>query len=401
MTALLATEKFLLPESEADVAAIVADAASHGAPLAITGGGTKAGIGRPVRAETTLSTSDLAGITLYEPAELVIAARAGTLLAEVENALASNGQRLAFEPADHRRQHGATGAPTIGGVVATNLSGPRRILAGAARDSLIGIRAVNGRGELVKSGGRVMKNVTGYDLVKLLAGSHGTLAVLTEVTFKVVPAPETEVTLALAGLDDATAIAALSAALGSPWSVSGAAHLPAFDRQVARTLVRLEGFAASVVERAKKLGDMLASFGKSEQLPAPASRGIWRVVRDLDALGAEPTQPIWRISVRPSDGPAIAQAVTRALAARILYDWGGGLVWIAVGETRDAGASVVRSAVGGVGGHATLYRAPASIREKVDVFEPLAAPVMDLTRRIKHAFDPAGILNPGRMYADV
>ena len=373
---------FLLPADEAELAGIVADAAARKAPLAVAGGGTKAGLGRPTQTAATVSTAAIAGITLYEPAELVIAARAGTLLSEVEAALARNGQCLAFEPADWRRLYGATGAPTVGGVAAANLSGPRRIQAGAARDGMIGLRAVTGAGEVVKSGGRVMKNVTGLDLVKFLAGSYGTLAVLSEVTFKVQPSAETEATLALAGLDDARAVAALSAALGSPWSVTGAAHLPAFNGNVARTLVRLEGFADSVKARAEKLARLLGPYGGAEIVPAEASWALWRAIRDLDVLdgAAVAATPLWRVSVRPSDGPKVAAAVRRAFDAPILYDWGGGLVWIAGGTGDDAGAAVVRAAVAEVGGHATLMRAPDHVRLAVDV---------------------AGILNPGRMYAGV
>ena len=391
----------LLPNDEAELADVVAHAAVRRTPLAVAGGATKIGLGRPMQTAATVSTAAMAGITLYEPAELVVSARAGTLVAEIEAALAANGQCLAFEPPDWRHLYGTTGAPTIGGVAAANLSGPRRIQAGAARDGLIGVRAVAGTGEVIKSGGRVMKNVTGYDLVKFLAGSYGTLAVLSEVSFKVQPSAETEATLALAGLDDASAVAALSAALGSPWSVTGAAHLPAANGDLARTLVRIEGFAESVSARSAKLSALLAEFAGAEILSAATSSAIWRAVRDVGALGAPPGAPVWRVSVRPGDGPAVADAARRAFDARILYDWGGGLVWIAGGAGGDAGASVVRSAVKSVGGHATLVRAPDAVRLSVDVFEPPAPPVMDLTRRLKATFDPAGILNPGRMYAGV
>ena len=391
----------LTPRDEARLAAIVANAARMRTPLAIEGGGTRANLGRPMQTAATVSTAALTGVTLYEPAELVLSARAGTPLAEVETLLASKGQRLAFEPIDHRFVSGADGEPTIGAVAAANLSGPRRVQVGAARDSLIGVRAVNGMGEVVKSGGRVMKNVTGYDLVKFLAGSYGTLAVLSEVTFKVLPVPETEATLVLTGLGDADAVRALSAALASPHAISGAAHIPALGIRAAETLIRIEGFADSVVARAQRLSAELVPFGPAEMLAATDSARTWRMVRDLAALGAPVDAPIWRVSVRPSDGPAVADAVRQVFACHILYDWGGGLVWIAGGEGPDGGAAAVRAALPARGGHATLIRAPEDVRNTVDVFQPLSDPVMTLTNRLKAAFDPIGILNPGRMYAGV
>lgn len=389
------------PADEAELADVVAGAMAKKTPLAVVGGGTRTGLGRPMQTAATLSTAKLTGVTLYEPAELVISAKAGTRLAEVEALLATEGQRLAFEPIDHRGIFGSAGEPTIGAVAAANLSGPRRIQAGAARDSLIGVRAVTGAGIVVKSGGRVMKNVTGYDLVKFLAGSLGTLGVMSEVTFKVQPAPETEATLAITGLRDAQAVAAMSAALGSPFFVTGAAHSPADESEPARTYVRIDGFAASVADRAERLRTLLADFGPADILTEHTSRSLWLTILDLDGLSAPLITPIWRVSVKPSDGPAIADAARAAFAARILYDWGGGLVWIAGGEGPDAGAGVVRAAVAKAGGHATLVRASETVRNAVDVFEPQPAPVMDLSRKLKATFDPAGILNPGRMYAGV
>jgi len=390
------------PTDEAELAVAVGDAAAKRTPLAVEGGGTRRGLGRPTQTSATLSTAGLTGVTLYEPAELVISARAGTPLETVESLLANRNQRLAFEPIDHRAILASAGAPTIGAVAAANLSGPRRIQVGAARDSLIGLRVVTGRGDVVKSGGRVMKNVTGYDLVKFLAGSYGTLGVFSEVTFKVAPIPETETTIVIGGLDDQTAVKALSAALASPWSVTGAAHLPPFEHEIARTLIRIEGFNASVRERRDKLVTALASFGRAEAVPAGASSSIWKAVRDLAALGAPKRSVVWRVSVKPSDGPTLVAELRRTLPCRVLYDWGGGLVWIAANDTGDgAGAMVVREAVARIGGHATLIRAADHVRLSVDVFEPQAPAVMDLSRRIKATFDPEGILNPGRMCAGV
>lgn len=391
----------LQPIDENEIADIVAVAVARRTPLAVMGGGTRAGLGRPVQAAAALSTAELRGVTLYEPAELVVSARAGTPLAEVTALLAENGQRLTFEPPDHRRLYGSTGTPTIGAVVAANLSGPRRIVAGAARDGLIGVRAVTGRGEVVKSGGRVMKNVTGYDLVKFLAGSYGTLAVLSEVTFKVLPAPETETTLVAEGLDDAAAVAALSAALGTPFSVTAAAHIPLSSSGPGRTCIRLEGFAASVADRARRLRALPGPFSRASVLDEAQSADLWLSIRDLEVLAAPDAAPVWRLSVKPTAAPALVDKLHRAFACRALYDWGGGLVWIAGGDGADAGAEAVRAAVAAVGGHATLVRAPDDVRNAVEVFQPLPDALMGLTRRLKESFDPAGILSPGRMYAGV
>jgi glycolate oxidase FAD binding subunit len=391
----------LTPREEKDVADFVADANRSKEPLAVVGAGTRAGLGRPIQTAATLSTAKLAGVTLYEPAELVLSARSGTPLAEVDALLAANGQRLPFEPMDHRPLFGGSAEPTIGGVVAANVSGPRRVQAGAARDSLIGLRAITGKGDIVKSGGRVMKNVTGYDLVKLLAGSYGTLAVLSEVTFKVLPMPETESTLVFSRLDDEGAVAALSAALGSPFSVTGAAHRPAFGREPARTFVRIEGFYSSVADRSARLADDLVGFGPAERLDDGASAELWRTIRDVELLGSSPKVPIWRISTRPTDAPATVATIRQSFDCRVLYDWGGGLIWLAGGDGEDGGAAVIRAAVAAVGGHATLVRATRDIRVAVAVFQPLDPALMVLTKRLKQTVDPVGVLNPGRMYEGI
>jgi glycolate oxidase FAD binding subunit len=367
----------------------------------VEGGGTKGAVGRPAQAEATLSSSGLTGVTLYEPAELVIAARAGTPLAEVESTLAGKGQELPFEPADWRALLGSTGEPTIGAVAAANLSGPRRIMAGAARDSLIGVRFLNGRAESIKSGGRVMKNVTGLDLVKLMAGSWGTLGFLTEVTFKVLPRPERAATLVLTGLDDARAVEVLCAAVASPFEATGAAHLPAGLDGEARTLIRIEGFSVSVDYRLGELKRLLKPYGAAEVMESKADAALWRAIRDATLLAEPRDRAVWRISTAPTGGPALAAAVAREVNARWFYDWSGGLIWLTTDAKDDAGAAAVRAAVKANGGHATLVRAPAEVRAAVAVFEPLSEPLMRITSGIKAAFDPAGVLNPGRMYAGV
>jgi glycolate oxidase FAD binding subunit len=274
-------------------------------------------------------------------------------------------------------------------------------MAGAARDSLIGVRFVNGRGEAVKSGGRVMKNVTGLDLVKLMAGSWGTLGFLTEVTFKVLPKPERTSTLILRGLDDRRAIEALSMALASPFEVTGAAHIPAADLKGARTIIRIEGFAFSVDYRRTELRRLLKSFDAGEILEGKGAEALWQSVRDVALLAENRDRAIWRVSTAPTRGPELTSLVSRAIDARWYYDWGGGLVWMATDPQGDAGAAAIRAALRIAGGHATLVRAPADVRAVVDVFEPPSHAIMRITSGIKAAFDPAGILNPGRMYAGV
>jgi glycolate oxidase FAD binding subunit len=377
------------------------------------GHGSKRPIGRPAQSDLTLDLASLAGVTLYEPEELVLSAKAGTPLAEIEALVAANGQQLAFEPMDYAPLLGNTaGRGSIGGALAVNLAGPRRIKVGAARDHFLGFSAVSGRGETFKSGGRVVKNVTGYDLCKLMAGSWGTLAALTEVTIKVLPKPETEATVILAGLDDASAMRAMAAAMGSPCDVSGAAHLPlgvaariplgeAVTSGRALTALRLEGVAPSVTHRKAALQTLLRPFGEAAAIDEPVSGNLWRAVRDVTPFAAHrtgPGEPLWCISTAPANGAALAGAITGAADAEVLYDWAGGRLWVLV-HAEDAAATPVRRAVKAHGGHATLIRAPAATRAAIAVFEPLDVGLAALTKRVKDSFDPKGILNPGRMYA--
>ncbi len=389
------------PQSESDVAEIVRESLGAKTPLAIEGGGTRAGLGRPSQAPATLSTALLTGVTLYEPAEMVISARAGTPVSQIERALGENGQMLPFEPMDHRAVYASAGDPTIGAVAACNISGPRRIQSGAARDHLIGLRFVNGRGEAVKSGGRVMKNVTGLDLVKLVCGSHGTLGVITEVTFKLLPRPRQTATLVIAGLDDERAVACMSAALGSPFEVSGAAHLPQTASQGARTVLRVEHFPDSVAYRMEALEKLLSPFGAPSRLDHEPSLSLWRDLRDVGPLAFPAQRALWRMSVAPTRAPRLMAALRQTLRGDCFYDWGGGLVWFATEAAGDCGAQAIRRAIGATGGHATLVRAPDEMRAALDVFEPLSPALMKLTRGVKTSFDPQGLFNPGRMYAGV
>jgi glycolate oxidase FAD binding subunit len=419
----------LTPATFDDVRDIVADALAAETPLEIVGHGTKRGLGRPLQAAQQLDLSALAGITQYEPNELVLTCRAGTPLAEIESALKEKNQQLAFEPPDLSPLYGGTaGAGTIGGVLSCNLAGPRRLKAGAARDHFLGFRAVSGRGEAFQAGGRVVKNVTGYDLCKLMAGAHGTLAVLTEVTIKVLPAPEKSRTVLVYGLDDGPAIQALIRAVNSPHEVSAAAHLPA--RIAARssvdfvagprravTAVRIEGPGPSVEHRCAALRRDLADSGPTEELHSMRSAILWRELRDIVHLLPDLARLLWRLSVPPAAGAQVMADLSKntppplagggrgrgeaATTPDYFYDWSGGLIWLALPATDDASAAVVRAAVARHGGHATLMRAPAATRLAVPVFEPQPAALAALARRVKDSFDPRRILNPGRMSADL
>jgi glycolate oxidase FAD binding subunit len=399
----------IAPADEAGIAQFVASAHAASEPILVCGAGTKSGMMRPVQAARSLSTRNHTGIPLYAPKELIITARAGTALADVEAKLAEAGQHLIAEPPDlSALLSSSEGArQTIGGVVATNLSGPRRVAWGATRDHVMGIRFVNGAGEVIHSGGRVLKNVTGLDLCKLLTGSHGTLGVITEITLKVLPAPERVGTVLLSGLESEQAIAALSAALGSPYTVSGAAYLPAVaaarvpelaGSNHSATLIRIEDFAASVAYRTEKLRADLAQWGRAEIIDDAASRAIWRAVRDAAPLAASAQDAVWRVSVRPSAGPATAAAIERAIGGHVFLDWGGGLIWVA-GPAEEAAHDAVRTASREAGGIWTLLHAPEALRAAVDVVPPEPPPLAAITRRVKAALDPKGILNPGRIYA--
>ena len=399
----------LIPNTEVDAAYIIRNAASEGKRLAPCGGGTRTGFGNSGEPAEKMSSRALSGIVDYEPAEMVMTARSGTPLAEVEAALAANRQMLAFEPMDHRGLMGTTGEPTIGGVFAANVSGPRRFVAGAARDSLLGIRFVNGRGEVIRAGGRVMKNVTGLDLVKLLAGSHGTLGFLTEVTFRVLPVPQTVETIVISGLEDAEAARAMATAMALPVEVSGAAHLPASVRgrflggtlpEGEATVLRLEGLSASVAVRADKLATAMAGFGPISRLGMDESEALWREIRDVHPYADGTRKPLWRVSVAPTIGHQLVAALRLEAGVDAFYDWQGGLVWMRM--EADPEAELLRRYIKALGGgHATLMRAPDAVRAATPAFEPQPEGVALLSARVKQALDPAGIFSPGKMGATV
>jgi glycolate oxidase FAD binding subunit len=398
------------PATEWELKSMMAALSERGIAVEILGSGSKRGVGRPVIAPVALTTGAMRGISLYEPAELVMAARAGTPLSQIEVELASRGQMLPFEPIDLGPALGTdAGLQTIGAVFAANLSGSRRISAGAARDYLLGVRAVNGRGEIFKSGGRVMKNVTGYDVARGLAGSWGTLAVLSEVTFKVLPLPDDVLTLVYPDLTDDLAVELMSLGMAQPYEVSGTVHLSAqlVSRLKHKTLsrgkgsltaLRLENFTRSIAYRKQKLRDVLSAYGTPVELELESSLEFWSEVRRLSFFPPNGTH-LWRISTAPSMAASLVASVRRHMDVEAFYDWSGGLVWLETPASADAGSADIRRAVATHGGHATLIRADETVRSSVEVFHPLAPAVDRITRGIKRSFDPMGLLNPGRMYA--
>ena len=401
-----------------DVEQVVRAAIASEQPLEIIGHGSKRQIGQPMATNAVLDISALNAVSSYEPNELIITVQAGAPLADVQSLIDAKNQQFAFEPMDTSVLTGVSGNGTIGGMIGAGLAGPRRIRAGGARDHLLGAHAVSGFGDSFKTGGRVVKNVTGYDLCKLLTGSWGTLAVMTEVTLKVMPKPESERTLLLRGLDDLAANRAMTAALGSPFDVSGAAHLPnsAFrpaggalaelgsqglgSQGLAVTLIRLEGIAASVADRAGSLSKMLASFGAVEMLQDEVSIAVWRAIRDVEPFasrGSLGAWPVWRIVCPPASGGALGQQLSRDTGGDVIYDWGGGLIWAALPQKPDAQAALVRQRVEAAGGHAMLIRASELVRSNVDVFHPQPGGLADLSERVRNSFDPKTILNRGRL----
>lgn len=403
-----------VPETVEQLKDAVAWAVAEEYPVAVKGTGTKAAMGRPVASEHEIDVSKLSGITLYEPEELVLQAGAGTPMAEINAALEEKNQQLAFEPPDLGfLLKGESDPGSIGGAVAVNLGGPRRIKAGAARDHFLGFDGVSGRGEEFKSGGRVMKNVTGYDLCKLMAGSWGTLAVMSRITVKVLPKAEKERTVLLYTDKPTDAVRALTDALNSPYEVSGAAWLP--TAQAATTgidlvtaqasgvaAIRVEGPGPSVEYRSARLREIVGPLGKTEELHSTRGRTFWTAIRDVMPFAAAgDARAVWKISVAPTSGPTVYNEVMALSGAEAFMDWGGGLIWLAVDEAGLGGVDMVRDIVGRVGGHATLIRGSGDLRARAGVFQPLAPGLSVLNRKIKNGFDPHGVLNPGRMYDGV
>jgi glycolate oxidase FAD binding subunit len=399
----------LEPSDAKQIAEMISWVVGEGDTLEIVAGGTKRALGRPMKTDHVLDVSRLSGIVEYEAAELVLTAQPGEALASINAELAKKRQMLAFEPPDWRALLGSEGEPTLGGVIACNLAGSRRVRAGSARDYILGFSAVNGFGEIWKAGGKVVKNVTGYDMCKLQAGAYGTLSALTELTVKVMPKPETACTIVLHGLADDVAIRTLANALNSPFEVSGAAHLPASAARRSKvsvvaaglgaaTAMRLEGPRPSVVYRTTALESLV---GRGARLNEAETEAFWSEVGAVQPFLAQGSRIVWRLCPTPSQAPSVAHSILSAVQSTEFYfDWGGGLIWLSLDAEEagpDAGAGIVRPVVKTAGGHATLVVAPEAVRASVPVFEPLSAGLAQLTARVKSGFDPRGVLNPGRM----
>ena len=416
------TLETLIPVAdEGELLACVEDAAANGLPLEVSGRHTRSGLGRPVECGRRLDLSGMAGITMYEPDELVLTARAATPLATILAELGKAGQMLAFDPmlgADEPKS--AKG--TIGGVLATNLSGPRRLTAGAARDYLLGFKAVSGRGGAFQSGSRVMKNVTGYDLSKLMAGSYGTLAVMHEVTLKTMPRPETSASLLYRADSADAARTIIEAVFAGPHEPSAAAIIPAalavysrlqpirdMDGPGVVAVVRLEGFEASVKARRDALASMPNTGRETGRDSGPGpevvgdglSDALQAEIRETSLLPRQSNRAIWKITCPPAEGGRLLDRLLERPSCRGYADWGGGLVWLQAPSGQQAGAEAIRSLAGEHGGEAMLFEADEGLRRTLAVFHPQTEALAALTKRIKGAFDPLGILNPGRMFEGV
>ncbi|MEW7006981.1 FAD-binding protein [Lentilitoribacter sp. EG35] len=401
-------QNIVAPTSSEELVEVVAQAYRDIEAIEIKGAGTKRPIGYNVASDIQLEMSQLSGIVEYTASELVMSANAGTSLDLVKAALDENNQMLAFEPADYSILLGTTGNQTMGGIFAANLSGSRRLVTGAARDGLLGINFVNGKGQLIKTGGKVMKNVTGLDLVKFLAGSWGTLGIMRDVTFKVLPKQEVTTTIIIHGLGDREATEAMALAMAQSVEVSAAAHLPqslsntVLDGKFSgksMTMLRLEGLELSVKVRKEKLQAIMHKYGDISFLDTSNSAALWTEMSNVKPFHERAKASIWKVSVAPSDGYKVVAELSNMSDIDAFYDWQGGLVWIADNTVGNVGA--VRQAVQKVGsGYATLLKKSAELDEPVDIFEPQNAAVATLSERIKHQFDPNYILNPGRMYRE-
>jgi len=377
----------LRPTTTDELCDAIASAASDGTKLGIRGGGSKEAIGAPTPTARTLDMSGFSGVLDYDPPELVLTVSAGTLLSEIEALVAAEEQMLAFDPYDHGPMlGGAAGAATIGGVISAGVAGPRRLTSGGARDHLLGFKAVSGHGDVFKAGAKVVKNVTGFDLSKLIAGSWGRLVAITELTLKVVPRPKMRKTMLLRDLGPEAAVGIMARALGSPADVSAAAHLPSW-RGAPTTVFRLDGFPPSVAARIDTLAALIGDKYAFESLDDDASNALWDDIRDVALLPNN--RPLWRVVIAPSKAPAFVAALTDV---EWLLDWAGGLVWAASAEDPTA----LRAAATAAGGHATLIRADAAMRAAVSAFHPQAISVEALEARIRRAFDPAGVFETGR-----
>lgn len=386
---MLSPEITVRPTDESELLALVADVAASGISLEPRGGGSMRDVGKPNRTAAIVELSAFAGVVDYEPSDLVLTVRPATPLAEVQSLLGENRQMLAFEPWDHGPLFGRQpGAATIGGIVAAGVAGPRRVSAGGVRDHLLGFSAISGRGESFKAGGKVVKNVTGYDLSKVISGSWGQLAIMTELTLKVIPKARETRTIAVAGLDPYSAVAAMAQAVGSRMTPTAAAHFSESSDRAALTFFRLEGFAQSVGARSDQLVDLLSEHGETAPLDQPCAEGLWAEIREARRLAA--SEVLWRVHISPSRAAALARGLETA-GASWCFDWAGALIWVGAAASLD-----VRALASEHGGHAMLLRAPPAVREQRSIRHPESPAVAALSARVKQAFDPADILSPSR-----
>ncbi|WP_242770861.1 FAD-binding protein [Sphingopyxis sp. YF1] len=384
------------PGNADDLRYVINDAACAGEKLRIRGGGTKDLVGRPLGREKVLDMRGFSGINSYEPAELVLTAGAGTPLHVIASALEAEQQVLGFDPFDHASLFGVEGTATIGGVLAANASGSRRLARGAARDHLLGFTAVSGRGELFVAGGRVVKNVTGYDLPKLMAGSWGRLAALVEVTLKTMPRPQVSTTVRVTGLGVNQSANLMAHALGTSTEIAAARHFPAplawhcTGAEHSVTDFLIEGFRESVEARCDHLVRFISdNVGERPVDMIGAETCDWSAIGPNVALPFD--QPLWRVSILPSRASACLEAL-ETLGASYWMDWAGGLLWVSVGDKSVR----VREIATAFGGHAMLLRAPDEVRERVAAFETSSAPLAALEGRVRRGFDPSGIFETGR-----
>ena len=405
------------PTSHKEVLDILEWANSEREPLTIIGHETKVNLGQVTDTKSIINLRAISGIEIYDPNELVITVKAGTPVAEVIDILDQNNQYLSFEPPDFGLLLDATkNAGTIGGLISCNLSGPRRIKSGAARDHFLGFRGISGRGEEFKSGGKVVKNVTGFDLSKLIAGSFGTLGVMTEVTLRALPKPEKIRTILIQWptdtVFDASSINSMMDAICSVNEISGAAFLPSKASCTSKvdlvsrpncniTAIRIEGSLLSVTHRSNVLKKLLKKYGAIEELHSKNSAILWQEIRDVSLIEKKSTDLIWKISCPPSRSPEIMFNISKNCKGEAIYDWGGGLIWFKMNANSTNCGHIIRSTLDSTGGHATLFTAPKEVRQKIDVFHPQPDQLKALTRRIKNGFDPLQILNPNRMYQGI
>jgi len=394
------------------LASYLAEATANGTPVEIIGGHTKAHFGRPRQAYETISTHVLRGIRSYDHRDRIITVQAGCLISDIEREIHARGQMLGFEPIDVASIFGdEPGRATIGGVVASNLSGSRRVSGFGIGDSIRGVKAVAGTGEVIQTGGTVTRGADGFNLMRLLTGSWGTLAALVEISLRLQPIPEHTDTIIILGLSEEIAIEAMSGALMTPYGITGTVHLEPriasrlwFEaiREQGRsvTALRLENASASASGRLAGLKDALHAYGELHVLSHQDSLSFWHELRLLSVLPYSET-PLWRISTLPSKAFEVVSGIRRYMQVDAFYDWSGGLIWLEVPQSADAGATEIRRVIASSGGHATLVRAPDHVKESIDVFEPMHSGVELMTKRLKRVFDPAGVLNRGRMYAGI